>query len=330
MTQSQGGKTLNLMAIGQAGRLECQALLLAASLQQNCPDIARALVICEPQPGPLWPDDPRMSPEIRAKLQELGARIQPFESRHFGSTYPYGNKIEALTSLPADPFLFLDTDTLITGDLSRLRLDLTRPSASMRREGTWPKVELYGPEEEEIWASLYATFDLDLQSSVDPRQPVNHWQRYLYFNAGWFFGADAQAFGRRYLHYALTIRDTPPPEVALQSFDPWLDQIALPLVIHSFGGGRPDEGASGLDSDLTCHWRNLALLYARESDAVVGLLEDLCKRDDLRPLLERDPQIRRYVFEGQGKEARALFDRQNLPRKEQPIRHKLRRAGLWP
>ena len=43
-------------------------------------------------------------------------------------------------------------------------------------------------------------------------------------------------FGEQFLNYALTIRDDWPKEIICQSLDPWLDQVALPLVIYSFGG----------------------------------------------------------------------------------------------
>jgi hypothetical protein len=35
------------------------------------------------------------------------------------------------------------------------------------------------------------------------------------------------------------------------------------------------------------------------------------------------------VIEGDGTKARALFDRANLPRREQMIRNALKREGLW-
>jgi hypothetical protein len=47
--------------------------------------------------------------------------------------------------------------------------------------------------------------------------------------------------------------------LAIQSLDPWLDQVVLPLVIHSFGGGRPALELDGLDGDITCHYRLLPL-----------------------------------------------------------------------
>ena len=133
------------------------------------------------------------------------------QSRHFGAQYAYGNKIEALLSLPeGEPFVFFDTDTLITGDLRGVPFDFDRPTASLRREGTWPKIELYGPGYTEIWKSLYDRFGLDFESSLDPDQPDEYWQRYLYFNAGFFFYSCPHEFGQRFLEFALKIRDTPP------------------------------------------------------------------------------------------------------------------------
>jgi len=135
---------------------------LAASLAKTNPDLT--LTLAEPQPGPLWEDDPRIDADIRAMLEALGAQIVPVENKVFGSSYPHGNKIEALLAMPADkPFLFLDTDTLVLGDLSSVPFDFDRPTASLRREGTWPK----GENIEAVWRSLYARFELDFEASLD-------------------------------------------------------------------------------------------------------------------------------------------------------------------
>jgi len=317
-----------LFAIGQSGRLQYEAILLAASLRASNPDFAH-LVIAEPQPGPLWPEDPRMTESARGVLLDLGATILPFENRAFGHRYPYGNKIEALAALPERPFLFLDTDTLVTGPLASLTIDFARPSASMRREGTWPTTELYGPTPTEVWTSLYDRFGLDFASSLDPTQPRDYWQSFLYFNAGWFFHQSPQAFGARFLAYATEIRDNRPPALVVQELDPWLDQVALPLVIHSFGGGRPGPGLAGLDGAVTCHWRSLPLLYARESDAVVAMLEEVSAPQAIKRVLKDYDPFKRMIYQGKGRAARALFDRANLPRREQMIRNTLKREGLW-
>lgn len=312
----------DILAVGQRGRLQAEALLLAASWRAASPGFPGRLVIAEPQPGPLWLADPRMSPRARDALRDLGATVLPFESHHFGLSYPHGNKIEALALLDG-PFLFLDTDMLVLGDLAGL--PTSRPSASMRREGTWPVANAQSAGPAATWAALYDRFGLDLASSLDPRHPEGDWRRFLYFNAGWFTGPDARAFHDAYLRTALSIRDEPLPETAPQPLDPWLDQAALPLVIHGLGGGRPGPDLAGLDGALTCHYRTFALLYAREPDAVVAMLERLADT----PLLRAHEPLRRAVFEGEGARARALFDRTDLPAQDATIRQRLKAEGLW-
>lgn len=320
----------NLIAILQAGRLQYEALLLAGSLAVTNPELLGRLYFAEPQPGPRWSGDPRATdPALRGLLAELGVQFLPFENRHFGESYPYGNKIEALAALPAEPFLFLDTDTLILGSLAQVPFDFDRPTASLRREGTWPTIALYGPGYSALWGSLYRKFSLDFQSSLDLSQPDEYWRRYLYFNAGWFFHRDPQAFGRRFLDYALAIRDDPPDELACQSLDPWLDQVALPLVIHSFGGGRATIPGGLLDGTVSCHYRTLSLLYARENDQAVEMLEKIAGQKEFRRVLRDWGPVKKLVYQNQGAKARALFDRDFLPRREQMIRNALKREGLW-
>ncbi len=320
----------DVVIVGQKGRLQYEAVLFAASLRASDPDFAGRLLVMEPQPGPLWPDDPRMTDDVRALLAEMGAQIVPFENKVFGAAYPYGNKIEALGALPAGtPFVFFDSDTLITGPLSQVAFDFDRPSASMRREGTWPQQELYGPGYTETWKALYDRFGLAFESSLDLAQPDEYWQRYLYFNAGWFFYRCPREFGARFLDYARQIRDDTPPELVCQPLDPWLDQVALPLVIHSFGGGRPGPELAGLDGEITCHWRVLPLLYARESDHVVDVLETVSAPNRIKKIIKQHEPIKRMIYQGRGQKVRAMFGRNNLPRREQMIRNRIKRAKLW-
>ncbi len=236
----------NILAVVQSGRLQHEAVLLAASLRASDPDFPGKLYLAEPHParsGPPIPGLPTARPA--PLLAELGAEILPFHSRAFGADYPQGNKIEALAALPDEPFLFLDTDTLITDSFAEVAFDFARPSASMRREGTWPQIELYGPGYAATWKSLYDRFGIDFAASLDLSQPDEHWERYLYFNAGWFFHQSPRAFGQRFLDYATAIRDDPPPELVCQTLFPWLDQIALPLVIQSSAGDAPASRSRG-------------------------------------------------------------------------------------
>ncbi|MFD0979496.1 hypothetical protein [Tropicimonas aquimaris] len=329
--QTISGKPFNIAAIAQGGRLQYEALLLVASLRACDPDFPGRIILLEPQPGGAWPEDPRIRGEAtRVALDRLGAEIIPFEARHFGAAYPQGNKIEALAALPeGEPFLFLDSDTLITGPLSVVPFDFDRPSASMRREPTWPEIELYGPGYNEIWSSLYRRFGLDFDSSLDLSQSDGYWQRYLYFNAGWFFFRDPQAFGARFLEFARSVRGDPPEELVCQSLDPWLDQVVLPLVIHSFGGGRPGPELAGMDGDVTCHWRVMPLLYARESDRAVEVLEQVAAPNWIKKALKEHEPFLRMIYQGRGHKVRAMFDRANLPRPEQKIRNRIKAAKLW-
>ncbi|MBC7138269.1 MAG: hypothetical protein H5U17_05875 [Defluviimonas sp.] len=328
--RKHGPRAFNVVAIVQQGRLEYEAVVFAASFRAQNPGFAGRLILAEPQPGARWTSDPRISGPVRALLTSLGAEILPFENRQFGQSYPHGNKIEALAALPADvPFVFFDTDTIFTGPLADVAFDFDRPAASMRREGTWPEVPLYGPGHAGIWGSLYDRFGLDFASSLDLGQPDDYWARYLYFNAGWFFYRDPLAFGQRFLGYAVAIRDDPGDALASQSLDPWLDQVALPLVIHSLGGGRPGPGLAGLDGDVTCHYRTFPLLYARESDRVVAVLEEVTAPNAVKKVLKEWEPIRKTVYQGKGARVRALFDRADLPRREAMIRNRIRAEGLW-
>jgi hypothetical protein len=321
----------NVVIVAQQGRLAYEALLFAASLRHSSPDFKGRLLIAEPQPGPLWEKDPRISNDaLRAALIDLGAEFIPFESQHFGSAYPYGNKIEMLSALPAgEPFVFFDTDTLVTGDLTAVPFDFDRPSASLRREGTWPEPQLYGPGYTGLWKSLYDKFDLDFDSSLDRSQPDEYWRRYLYFNAGFFYYRCPREFGELFLRYALAVRDDPPVELCAQSFDPWLDQIVLPLVIHALGGGRDALPAGLLDGEVSCHYRFLPLLYARESERAIEVLEAVTAPNKIKKLLKERDAIKRTVYQGRGAKVRALFDQDNLPRREQAIRNRIKSNGFW-
>lgn len=329
--RAKSNQPYNIMIVGQGGRLQYEAIIFAASLRAHSPGFEGRLIVAEPQPGPRWQGDPRIrGDETRELLDRLGAEIIPFKNTHFGDAYPYGNKIEALFALPqGEPFVFFDTDTLVTGEMADVPFDFDRPTASLRREGTWPKLELYGPGYTAIWKSLYDKFDLDYENALDLAFPDEYWQRYPYFNAGFFFYKCPHAFGQKFLEYALAIRDTPPPELIVQELDPWLDQVALPLVIHALGGGKHTLPPGLLDGNVTCHYRVLPLLYAREADRVVEVLEEVTAPNWIKKVLKKYDPMKRIIYQGRGHKVRDLFDRDNLPRREQAIRNTIKRNGFW-
>ena len=324
-------KRPNILIVGQAGRLSYEALLFARSLEQASPASAKRLFVAEPENGPLWKRNPRMrDSDMRKAIEKTGARIVSFKSIHFGQSYPHGNKIEALRALPPnEPFIFFDTDTLILDDPANVPLDFKRPSASLKREGTWPKLELYGPGYHEIWGALYDMFGMDVNKAMDRTQPKEFWKRYPYYNAGMFYYRCPREFGRIYEDIATAIRDRPPKELVCQPLDPWLDQVALPLVIHKLGGSPKALPEGWIDGKTSCHYRFLPLLYARESDEVIALLEDIAAPNDVKKLLKQYEPALRFIYQGRGAKARALFDRNDMPRTEQAVRQRLKKNGFW-
>lgn len=322
----------NILLIAQSGALARQAVIFAASLRMFSPKWRGRLIVAEPQPDGAWSGvSTRIGTVERDLLSGFGAEILPFTAQHFGRAYPYGNKIEALALLPAgEPFVFFDSDTIITGPLGPCAIDFSRPTASMRREGSWPEPPLYGPGFTEIWRSLYDRFGLEFETSLDRDQPDEHWERYLYFNAGWFLGADPAEFGRRFLDWSLAVRNEPGEALASQSLDPWLDQVVLPLVVHSLGGGRPGPELDAFDNGVTCHYRNPSLLYARESDGAIAAMERVLALPDLRPLVAQDAGFAALVRDRAGRDRiRPIYAGKPLPSKEKAIRQELKKQGLW-
>lgn len=323
--------SFDVVIVAQSGRLTYEAVIFAASLRRMAPGFRGRLIVAEPQPGPLWPEDPRIAdPAARDLLAEFGAEILPFENRHFGAAYPNGNKAEALAALVPDrPFVFFDTDTLITGPLDAVAFEFDRPSASMAREPTWPEPQLYGPGYDGIWRAVYDRFGVPFEPTLDLSEPDEHWERYLYFNAGWFFYRCPHVFSDWMVRVMTGIRDLQIPELAAQSIYPWLDQIALPVTIAALGGGRPGPELAGLDGETTLHWRALPLLYATAPDATLELFGDIVRPNRIKKVLKTYEPFRRMIYQGRGARVRALFDRDALPRGERAIRNRIRRENLW-
>ncbi len=120
-----------------------------------------------------------------------------------------------------------------------------------------------------------------------------------------------------------------PEELVCQKLDPWLDQVALPLVIHALGGGRDTLPAGYLDGKTSCHYRLLPMLYAREADHVVAALEEVTAPNRIKKVLKQYEPIKRMVYQGRGNKVREMFDRNDLPRREQAIRNRIKKAGFW-
>ena len=321
----------NIVIVGQSGRLQYEAALFLVSLRATSPNFSGKIFVAEPEHTEKWTRNPKMNDvEVRDLIGALGGDIIQFENKLFGEYYPYGNKIECLQALPEnEPFVFFDSDTLILDNINSVPFDFDRPSASKKVEGTWPEIELYGPGYTETWKSLYDQFGLDFESSLDLSQPDEYWRRYSYFNAGFFYYKCPKLFGDRFAEYAHEIKWNGPKEIECQTLDPWLDQVALPLVIHSFGGGRYALEDGYLDGSVSCHYRMLPLLYAKESDKAVKVLEEVTAPNKIKKVLKNYEPMKRMIYQGRGQKVRDLFDQNDLPGKERAIRNKIKSEGFW-
>ena len=323
--------TFDIVIVAQSGRLTYEAVMFVASVRTFAPEFKGEIYVAEPQPGPLWPKDPRIDDlEARGLILRLGATVLPFESKHFGARYPNGNKVEALAAIPNKrPFVFFDTDTLITGPIDQVAFDFDSPSASMARENTWPTPPLYGPGYTAIWRAVYDHFNVPFDGTLDLSEPDEHWRRYLYFNAGWFFHSDPHVFAKTMIEVMTGVRDDGLPELASQTLYPWLDQIALPVAVTKLGGGRPPAALDGLDGDVSAHWRALPLFYAKASDRQLVQFDEIVRPNRIKKVLKAYEPFRRMIYHGRGEKVRALFDQNHLPIREKVIRNRIKRERLW-
>jgi hypothetical protein len=73
----------------------------------------------------------------------------------------------------------------------------------------------------------------------------------------------------------------------------------------------------------------LPLLYAREADHVVNVLQEVTAPNKIKRVLKNYDPAKRMIYQGRGAKVRALFDQSDLPRREQVIRNTIKRNGFW-
>ncbi|MEM6589583.1 MAG: hypothetical protein AAF641_14140, partial [Pseudomonadota bacterium] len=62
---------------------------------------------------------------------------------------------------------------------------------------------------------------------------------------------------------------------------------------------------------------------------VVPALEAAPTPNWVKKVLKKYDPVKFMIYHGRGAKTRALFDRDNLPRKEQAIRNTIKRNGFW-
>ena len=62
---------------------------------------------------------------------------------------------------------------------------------------------------------------------------------------------------------------------------------------------------------------------------MVEVLEEVTAPHRIKRVLKQYEPMKRMIYQGRGRKARALFDQADLPRREQAIRNTLKRNGFW-
>ena len=204
-TRTSAGSA-SISFVCEPGRLEAQAVLLAASLRDVHPELT--LIAAVPRPLP---------PATILALDALAVTQLPI-CNPLAADYPIGNKIAALGVGDTHGLrVFLDSDMLClrAWDWAALR---THPLAAKPAD-----LATFGSDE--LWQQLYARFGLPapMERVIST---VSQQLMHPYFNAGMLATSEAAALAARWSETCLAIdamEDVNPRR-------PWLDQIGLPLA----------------------------------------------------------------------------------------------------
>jgi hypothetical protein len=256
----------------EPGRLEAQAVLLAASLREAHPDLTLLAAV------------PRELPPATLRAFDALAVERVAIANPVADDYPIGNKIAALGAGDASGLrVFLDSDMLCLRalDLDGLRgYPLAAKPADMATFGS-----------DALWQCLYERFGL-----APPSQRVvasiGGQMMYPYFNAGMVATTRAAALSPLWAETCRAVDVMPD----VNPRRPWLDQIALPLAAARLGVAtrslgdawnypahiKPLRGEPGL-----VHYHQAAVV-AREPALVAKAAGLLLRYPALRPVLEAD------------------------------------------
>jgi hypothetical protein len=297
---------LNVALVAQLGRIGYQALLCAASIRAFHAAGDVHISICVPNRSPLWQSDPTVGDaDLTHAFKRYDCEIVPFDNVDFGSIYPHSNKFYSILSLPpTEPFLFLDSDTILMRPMCSADFDFCSPAL---RPATvkWPLPGRSQHTIGEIWRSLYEYFDLDPAPYFDAESGDNSPNSYPYYNAGVMYHAQPTFFGQTMLEMAKRLWRERPTAMENQPLKPWLDQIVLPLVLARLGVPRSRK-RDPIQKALT-HYQFPFFLMIRYQ-AAIDCFEVLLRDDGLVSVLKHDKGFHYYL----SAEGRELVERTHL------------------
>jgi hypothetical protein len=202
----------------QAGRLENQALLLAASLRRNL-RCDHELIAAVPAPldtwGPLAADTIELLTELKVRRVPIENQIDP--------GYPIGNKVSCLrTAVSTDRLVFVDSDILLLQPFEDSSV-FAAPFAA--KPADLPNV-LHPLQWSRVYRACKATRPLETVATTLYGQLVPP-----YFNAG-FLAVDPKTnLGDQWLECCRRIDAM----WGLPLKRPHLDQLALPVALRKLG-----------------------------------------------------------------------------------------------
>ena len=276
---------MNVMIVAQSGRWAVQSLLFAETYVRSGSAARNPLYIAVPEPGPLWPFDPRPPERYINRYRKLGAQLISFKNSDFGFRSGYTNKIYALFGLPANqPFMFLDSDQLVFSNLGNIDLDFDHPSAQLAKQ-SWPPARSTFPHGE-VWRAVY-----ELTGATQGREGSGR-----YFNAGCFYYVDPRRFGQVMLDACLKLAETKIPAIANQPLIPApIDQVALSVAIERIGeGGACPASLNSIslsDTTATWHYHRFSRFWLPGYERAASLVEAILKEEETGPLARENDTL---------------------------------------
>jgi len=206
-------KDIHIGFVCQAGRLEAQSCLLAASVAARVGNHVRMTVTVAGS------EDNAPDARTLAFLERLGANIRNIDNP-LSASYPIGNKLACLEVIEdkASACLFMDSDMIVLDDFSTV---FDSDFEFMAKPADAPTADL----DAEGWQHLFTGHGVDFPRA---RYSTTHISSIgiPYFNAGFVALAPGIRLADRWIHHARKLaRDR-------KKHDYHLDQISLSLAIY--------------------------------------------------------------------------------------------------